>query len=448
MKYSLDMTTGNLLKKIILYSLPLIATSILQLLYNTCDVIVVGQFAGKTALAAVGANSALINLIVNLFLGLSVGASVAYARSIGEKDYEKANRVVHTSIIISLASGVILTIIGLLGARQFLTWMGCPSDVIDLAVTYLRIYSAGFIFNIFYYYASAVVRAHGDTKRPLIILAIAGVLNVSLNLLFVIAFQMSVAGVALATIISQAFSSVAIIIVMAKEKSSLNFSLKKLKLDVNILKSIVKVGLPSGIQGSLFSISNVIIQSSINSFGTVVIAGNTTASNIEGFVYVSMNAFHQAAVNFSSQNYGAHNYKNIEKVLLYCLICVSVVGLVLGFAGYFLGGYICQLYSSDPAVIEIALVRMSYVCATYATCGVMDVLTGSLRGVEYSFVPMIVSILGICVYRVAWIYTLFANNRTLPMLYVTYPISWIITIIVLVICILIVFPRIKKKTEA
>ena len=444
MKHSMDMTTGNLFTKILFYSLPIMATSFLQLFYNTCDVIVVGQFAGSDALAAVGANTALINLIVTFFLGLSVGASVVYARAIGAKDYAKANRTTHTAVVISLVSGVLLTIIGLIGAKQFLSWMSCPEEVLDLATLYLRIYAAGFIFNVYYYYTSAVVRAHGDTKRPLLILAAAGILNICLNLLFVIVFKMSVAGVALATIISQATSSIIITIIMVKEKSSLHLSIKDLKVDRDILKDIIKIGIPSGLQGSLFSISNVIIQSSINGFGTVTMAGNTSAQNIEAFVWVAMNSFTQAALNFSGQNHGAKNMKNIYKVMFYSVFYAVMAGLVLGLTAYLLGGYLLQLYSTDSAVITVGLKRMSYVCATYALCGFMDALAGSLRGIGHSFTPMVVTVLGICVYRVVWIYTIFVENHTLDMLYITYPISWILTGVVLVVCAFIAYPRLSK----
>lgn len=453
MKYELDMTSGNLLKKIIIYTIPLMLTGILQLLYNACDVIVVGQFAGDEALAAVGSTGALINLIVNLFVGLSLGGSVSFARSVGMRDYERANKTVHTAVLISLIAGIVLTFVGIFGAKQFLIWMDSPSDVLPLATLYVQIYFAGMIFNLLYNFASGVVRANGDTKRPLIILSIAGVINVLLNLIFVIFLHMSVAGVALATIISQAFSAVAIMWILIKEQGHLHFDIKKLGIDSDVLKEMVRVGLPSGIQGSLFSISNVIIQSTVNSFGKIIVAGNAAAGNVEGFVYTAMNSFSQTALNFSSQNVGAKKHENTYKTLLYCLLCVTCVGLSMGVLLYFLGPWVLQLYTKNPEVMGYSMLRMKYVIVPYFLCGIMDVFVGGLRGVGSSIVPMIVSLMGACVFRIVWIFTVFAHYNaiegynSLPILYSSYPISWFLTAGVLTFCYLFVSKKLKIKLQ-
>ena len=442
------MTTGNLLKKIIIYSIPIILTSVLQLLYNACDLMIVGKFAenGTEALAAVGGTGALINLVISLFIGLSIGASVSYARSIGRKDYDRANRAVHTAVIVSLIASVFITIVGILCARTFLKWMKSPAEVIDLSTLYVQIYFGGTVFNLLYNFTSSIVRANGDTKRPLYILTFSGLANVLFNLLFVLVFKMSVEGVAIATVISQAISAIAMMVLLFKEKGPLNFSLKKLAFDKEIFKEMVVIGLPSGIQSSFFSISNMTIQSAVNSFNNVsIISGNTAAGNLEGFVYVGMNSIHQATLNFTGQNYGAKKYDNIKKTLIYSLILVLVVGELSGILFYLLGPWLLQLYTDEALVIEYALERMKFVCAIYALCGLMDILVGSLRGLGYSFIPMIVSLAGICAFRVLWVNVVFNINPTLTILYISYPISWIITALALAACVFIVFARVKKR---
>lgn len=445
MKYELDMTSGNLFKKIIKYTIPILLTSLLQILYNACDVMVVGKFAGEESLAAVGSTGSLISLVVGLFMGLSIGASVAFARSIGAKDLDRANRVVHTSVIVSSIASVILTIVGILLAEKLLILMDSPDNVRDLAALYVKIYFGGTFFNLLYNFASAVVRANGDTKRPLYILSIAGVINVVLNLVFVLVFKMKVEGVAIATVISQAFSAIAIMRLLIKENGPLNFSFKKLKVDFDALKEIIKIGLPSGIQSSLFSISNVVVQTSVNGFGSTIMAANAAAANLESFVYVGMNSVYQSTMNFTSQNYGAKKIKNIKKVLFYSLSIVAAIGLVMGIGFYLCAPWLLKLYTSEPEVIKYAIIRMSFVCLFYASYGVMDVMVGALRGIGQSLIPMIVSILGICVLRIAWINTIFKTHKTLETLYISYPISWVVTLLVLIICYLLVYPRMKRK---
>jgi putative MATE family efflux protein len=447
-KNSMDMTSGNLFKKIILYSIPIILTSVLQLLYNACDLMIVGKFAenGTEALAAVGGTGALINLVISLFIGLSIGASVSYARSVGQKDYDRANRAVHTAVIVSLVASIFITIVGILSAKTLLRWMKSPDDVIDLSTLYVQIYFGGTVFNLLYNFTSSLVRANGDTKRPLYILTASGLSNIVFNLIFVLVFKMSVEGVAIATVISQAISAIAMMAILIKEDGPLNFSFKKLSFDKEIFKEMVVIGLPSGIQSSLFSISNMTIQSAVNSFNNVaIISGNTAAGNLEGFVYVSMNSIHQATLNFTGQNYGAKKYDNIKKTLIYSLLLVLFVGELTGILFFVLGPWLLQLYTNEPVVIDYALNRMQFVCAIYGLCGLMDILVGSLRGLGYSLIPMVVSIVGICAYRVLWVKFVFNNKPTLTILYISYPISWIITALALGVCILHVFNKVKKK---
>lgn len=445
----MDMTSGNLFKKIIIYSIPIILTSVLQLLYNACDLMIVGKFAenGTEALAAVGGTGALINLIVSLFIGLSIGASVSFARSIGQKDLDKANRVVHTAVIVSVVASIFITIIGILLAKTLLSWMKCPDNIIDLSTLYVQIYFSGTFFNLLYNFVSALVRANGDTKRPLYVLVVSGAANVVFNLFFVLVLKMSVEGVAIATVISQAISAIAMMVILIKEQGPLNFSFKKLSFDREVFKEMVIIGLPSGIQSSLFSISNMTIQSAVNGFGEIVMGGNTAAGNIEGFVYVAMNSIHQATLNFTGQNYGAKNYNNIKRVLLYSLLIVAVVGEVLGLLLFVLAPWVLRLYTDSPEVIEYAIVRMQFVCAVYGLCGLMDILVGSMRGVGYSFIPMTVSLIGVCAFRVFWVNVIFKNDPRLTTLYISYPISWIITALVLTICVLIVFKKVKEKFQ-
>lgn len=444
-KYEIDMTSGNIFRKIIVYTIPILLTGVLQLLYNAADVAIVGKFAGEEALAAVGSTGSLIYLIISLFMGLSVGTSVAYAKSKGKEDYERANKVVHTSIVVSCVASIALTVVGIVFAKDFLLWMDSPESVVDKATIYMQIYFGGIFFNLLYNFTSSVVRANGDTKRPLYILVISGIINVVLNLFFVIVCGMDADGVALATVASQAFSALAVMYILAKETGPLHFSFKKLKVDKEVLKEIIFIGLPSGIQMSFFSISNVTVQTSVNSFGSTVMAGNATASNLEGFVHTSMNSVYQATLNFTSQNYGAKKEENMRKVLWYSIGIVTAIGVVLGVSFYLLGPILSQFYTSDDIVIEYAINRMKFVCLLYALCGIMDVLVGFIRGVGYSVVPMVVSLLGVCAFRIIWIYTVFDQARTLNSLYISYPLSWTITIIVLSICIFIFYPKVKKK---
>ena len=433
-----DLTSGPMLKKIILFSLPLAASSILQLLFNAADVVVVGRFAGSTALAAVGSNGALINLLVNLFVGLSLGANVVAARCFGAKDEQGVQNTVQTSVTLGLVSGVLLAFLGFFAARGLLELMSCPEDVIDLSTIYLKIYFIGMPMTMLYNFNSALLRAVGDTRRPLYCLAVSGVINVLLNLVFVILFQMSVAGVALATIISQTVSAILVTVLLMKEQGPLHLDLRHLGFHKGALVQILKIGLPAGLQSTVFSLSNVVIQSAVNSFGSTVVAGNSAASNIEGFIYTGMNAFAQAAVTFTSQNVGARRYDNLDRVMRNCLLCAVVVGVVLGGGAYLAGEGLLHFYSSDEAVIAAGLARMKVICTSYFFCGVMDTLASCLRGRGYSVLPMIVSLVGSCLLRLVWIATIFQLFRSTTTLYISYPISWVLTASVHLICLLVV----------
>ena len=445
-KYEIDMCNGPLLKKILIFYFPLMLSGILQLLFNAADIVVVGQFAGRESLAAVGATSSLINLLVNLFIGLSVGANVLVARFYGADLKKELSEMVHTAIMTSIVCGCILVIVGIALAEPALLMMETPDDVIGHAVLYMRIYFIGMPAMMTYNFGAAILRAVGDTKRPLYYLLIAGVVNVILNLVFVIQFSMGVAGVAIATVISQFISAILVVRCLMNVDSDYKIVLKELKVYPDKLIKMIQIGVPAGLQGALFSISNVLIQSSVNSFGSIAMAGNTAASNIEGFVYTAMNSFYQTAISFTGQNYGARQYKRIGKILLICQISVMTVGLVLGNAAYFSGGVLLQLYSSEREVIEYGILRLGVICTTYCLCGMMDVMVGVLRGMGYSIMPMLVSLTGACLFRVVWIYTIFQQYHNLITLYISYPISWFLTFAVHLICFAVVYSKVTKKT--
>lgn len=442
-KYEIDMCNGPLAGKILLFYFPLMLSGILQLLFNAADIAVAGRFAGNEALAAVGSTSSLTNLLVNLFIGLSVGANVLVARFYGAGQTDELKSMVQTAVATSVIGGVILVFVGFFVSKPALTLMGTPTDVIAHSVLYMRIYFAGMPFMMAYNFGAAVLRAVGDTRRPLYYLLIAGVVNVLLNLLFVIVFQMGVAGVAVATVISQVISAFLVLRCLIISDSVYRLELKGIRIAGDKLAKMVQIGIPAGLQGALFSISNVLIQSSVNSFGKIAMAGNTAGSNLEGFVYTAMNAFHQAAISFCGQNYGAMKYKRVAKSLFICLGFVTVVGLVMGSGAYLFAGTLLKLYSTDAEVIGYGILRMSYICIPYCLCGMMDVMVGGLRGMGYSIMPMIVSLTGACLFRVVWIYTVFQQYRTLDCLYISYPISWGLTFLVHLACFAVVYRRLR-----
>ena len=443
-KYEMDMCSGSLFQKIVIFYVPLMLSGVLQLLFNAADVVVVGRFAGNEALAAVGSTSSLINLLVNIFIGLSVGTNVLVARYYGAGQKKELSEMVHTAIMTSIVGGLFLVAAGGLLAKPALELMGTPEDVINHSVLYMRIFFIGMPVMMVYNFGAAILRAVGDTRRPLYYLLTAGVVNVILNLIFVIAFSMGVAGVAAATVISQVISALLILRCLARTESDYRLNLRELRIVPNKLVKMVQIGVPAGLQGALFSISNVLIQSSVNSFGSIAMAGNTAASNIEGFVYTSMNAFYQTNISFTGQNFGAKNYKRIGKILLICQALVIAVGLLMGNSAYLFGNTLLRLYSTDAEVIQFGIRRMSIIATTYFLCGMMDVMVGSLRGIGYSIMPMLVSLTGACLFRVVWIYTVFQRHHSLRTLYISYPISWILTFTAHLICFIVVYRKLKK----
>ena len=424
------MLQGPLLSGIILYTIPIILTSILQLLFNAADLVVVGRFCGSVSVAAVGATNSLTNLLVNFFIGLSVGAGVGVAHGLGSRENTVVHRTIHTAIPTALLCGIFLTVVGVSFSPTFLVWMGTPERVLPLSAVYMKIYFSGVTFTMLYNFCAAILRAAGDTKSPLIYLSLAGVINVVLNLVFVIALNMNVAGVALATVISQGISAVLVTLALLRRQDSCRLELGKMRFYGAQLKKMLVIGLPAGIQSSLFSISNVLIQSSVNSFGDVFVSGNAASANLEGFVYASQNAFHQTALNYIGQNVGARQYDRIKKILWICLGCVCVTGILLGAAMYAMGPVLLSFYITDSQqAISYGLLRLAMICLPYFLCGMMDVSTGALRGLGASFVPMLISILGVCAFRVFWIFTIFQipGFHTPQCLFLSYPISWTVT---------------------
>lgn len=443
----MDMCNGPLLGKILIFAVPLMLSSILQLLFNAADIIVVGRFVGHQALAAVGSTSSLINLLINVFIGFSVGTNVMTARYYGSGHAKDVSEVVHTSIAFSVICGVVLIFLGIFFSKPLLALMGTPSDVLDQAALYMKVYFSGMPIIMLYNFGTSIFRAIGDTRRPLYYLAAAGVLNIIMNVIFVTQFHMGVEGVALATVLSQILSSGLIVRALMKSSGSYRLKLKKLKIHGNKLLQIMKIGLPAGMQGAIFSISNVLIQSSINLFGSVAVAGNTAAANIEGFVYMAMNAFHQTALSFTSQNYGAGKFGRVKRIMWMCLACVTATGIILGVSACIFGHQLLGIYSSDAEVIEYGIGRMLMVCAPYFLCGLMDVMVGCIRGLGYSFMPMIVSLAGACGLRIVWIFTIFRWNQTLQTLYLSYPITWLITAICHFICFWVIYKKIVPSKK-
>ena len=454
---NLNMTEGPLLGKIIRFSVPLMLSGMLQLLYNAADVVVVGRFAGANALAAVGSTGALVNLLVNLFMGISIGCNVLVARYYGAGDQKSVSETVHCAMGASLIIGLMAGIVGLVFSTPLLRLMGSPEDVLPLASLYLKLYFCGMPFNIAYNFGAAVLRAVGDTKRPLYILSLAGVVNVALNLVLVIVFHMGVAGVAIATVVSQIISALLVTRVLTLREDCCHLNIKEMHIYRDKLIDMIKVGLPAGIQGSLFSLANVIIQSAVNSFGSVVVAGNAAAANIEGFVYIAMNAIYQAAITFVSQNLGARKPKRILRVMGICLLVVTGVGLALGNLVYLFSHSLLSIYASNEegmreAIIEVGRTRMTYIGRPYFIAGLMEVACGGMRGLGRSWTSTIVSLVGACGLRVLWILTVFQQIGTLNSLYVSYPISWGATFVTHMVCFFFVFRSIRKnlpeETEA
>ena len=443
-KYEIDMCNGSIMDKLISFSLPLMLSGILQLMFNAVDIVVVGRFSGSQALAAVGSTTALINIFTNLFIGISLGANVLAARFYASGKEKEMSETVHTAITLALISGIIMAVVGLLLAKWALWLMGTPSDVIELSTLYMRIYFCGMPFFMLYNYGAAILRAVGDTKRPLVFLIISGVANAGLNMILVIIFHMGVAGVGIGTVISQLISCVLVLRCLYKSEGCYQLRFSKLRIQKVYLRQIFQVGIPAGIQSTVINFSNALLQSSVNSFGSTAMAGYTAANNILGFLYASVNAVTQACMSFTSQNYGVGKYKRMDRVLINCLILSVVISGVLGCGSYAFGTEILKVYTEDPKVIQCGLEILSMTTVTYFLCGIMDLFPGALRGMGRSGVPMILSIIGTVGTRIVWIFMLFPQHRSLKFLFISYPASWLFTIVMQVIC----FYFVRKQVHA
>lgn len=436
------MCNGSVMDKLISFSLPLMLSGILQLMFNAVDIIIVGRFTGSQALAAVGSTTALINVFTNLFIGISLGSNVLAARFYASGKAKEMSETVHTSILFALISGIVMAIAGLLFSRLALELMGTPSDVISQSSLYMRIYFLGMPFFMLYNYGAAILRAIGDTKRPLFFLIISGLLNAGLNLFLVIVFHLGVAGVAIATIISQMVSCILVIRCLCRSEGIYQLHFSELTLKTAYLKQIFQVGIPAGIQSTVINFSNVLLQSSVNSFGSVAMAGYTAANNIFGFLYVAVNSITQACMSFTSQNYGVGKYKRMDRILADCMILTVGISLVLGCGSYIFAPEILKIYTSSPEVIQCGTEILAYTTATYFLCGLMDLFPGPMRGMGYSAVPMILSIIGTVGTRIVWIFGLFPHHRTLSFLFISYPASWLLSIAMQVICLYFVRKRV------
>lgn len=443
-----DLTRGPLFSGIISYTVPIILTGILQLLFNAADLVVVGNFCGEVSVAAVGATGSLTTLFVNLFLGLSVGSGVSVAHAIGEEDDEEVHRLVHTAVPLSILVGLVVTVAGLLLSEKLLIIMSTPENVLPLSALYMRIYFCGMVFNMLYNFCASILRAAGDTKSPLYFLFISGAVNVVLNVVFITVFHMDVAGVALATSISQAISAILVLITLLRRTDACRFLPTKMRFYGYEISKILRIGVPAGVQSSVFAVSNVIIQSSVNSFGDVFVAGAAAASSVEGFVYTTQNAFHQTTVNYVGQNTGARNFERVKKTLFTCMACVTVVGFSLALLVYIFGKPLLGLYIKDsPQAINDGMIKLAYVCLPYFLCGLMEVTSGALRGMGRSFTSMIITVIGVCGIRIGWIFTVFAAHHTPETLFISYPISWIATTAVQFFVFLRIFRQMSGKEQ-
>ena len=436
--FEIDMCNGTLMDKLISFSIPLMLSGILQLMFNAVDIIVVGRFAGSESLAAVGSTTALINVFTNLFIGISLGSNVLAARYYAAGKEREMSETVHSSLTLALISGILMAFAGLFFSRTALEWMGTPDDVIDLAALYMKIYFIGMPFFMLYNYGAAILRAVGDTKRPLLFLVVSGLVNAGLNMILVICFHMAVEGVAIATVISQLLSCIMVLICLYRTQGCYQFRFSKLGLKGVYVRQIFQVGIPAGIQSTVINFSNVLLQSSVNSFGSVAMAGYTAANNIFGFLYTSVNSVTQACMSFTSQNYGAGKTKRMDRVLIDCLILSCAFSLTMGCCAWFFGPQLLLIYTESSAVISCGVEILSFTTVTYFLCGIMDLIPGALRGMGRSAVPMILSIIGTVGTRIVWIFWIFPYHRSLDILFLSYPVSWILTILMQVICFFIV----------
>lgn len=420
----MDMCSGPLLRKILVFSLPIMAMNILQLLFNAADMAVVGRFSGREALAAVGATGSLINLIVNSFIGLSVGTSVIVAQDCGADQPDAVSRSVHTSIAISIIGGLIVMAVGFALCEPLLEIMGTPEDIFDLSVLYMRIYFTGVPAIMVYNFGAAILRSVGDSRRPMYYLIVTGIVNVLFNLFFVTVLHMSVDGVAWATVISQYLSVLLIMLYLFRCEGAIRFIPRQMRIDGYKLKSIMKIGLPAGLQNSLFSISNVMIQSAVNSFGSTMVAASSTAGNVENFVLTTMNAYSNAAITFTGQNMGARKYDRIDTVAKVCTVLIFATWILLGGVVFLFGRQMLGFFTTDPGVIELGMLRMNVMMTAYFACGMMNVYPGLTRGMGYSMMPMLCTLVGACLMRIVWLFTFFTWYPTVIMLFACYPVTW------------------------
>ena len=449
-----NMTGGSLLPKLIKYSLPLVASGLLQVFYNAADMIVVGRYAGEFAMGAVGACGSLISLIVNAFIGLSVGTSICVAHAIGAKDNERVKRLVHTSLFLGVVFGIAVGVFGFFMAEPLLLMMETPESLLIEAVPYMRAYFIGVPAGLIYNFMAAALRSSGDSKRPLIFLALAGLLNVGLNLVMVLGFGMGAVGVGIATTASQVASAVMIVVFLRRTSGPCRIRLRDTRANKRELIDIVRTGVPASIQSVVFSLSNVLIQSSINLYGDVVVSGNTAASNIESFIYVSMNSIYQATLTFVGQHVGAGKLERIKKIVILSVLLVSVVGLAFGVLAYAFHEPLLEIYKPGDDALTVAMrragaTRMSIICTAYFLCGIMEVFSGTLRGMGKSVLPMGVSIFGSCLLRIVWIYTvcpLFPGN--IVMLYIAYPVTWAVTLLGHLVCCIVAYRKMVRQRDS
>lgn len=447
-KYEIDMCSGPIMPRLISFSIPLMLSGILQLMFNAVDIVVVGKFSGSLALAAVGSTTALINVFTNLFIGISLGANVLSARFYASGRNKEMSETVHTSIALALISGILMALVGLVFSRSALELMGTPADVIDQSALYIRIYFMGMPFFMLYNYGAAILRSVGDTKRPLLFLIISGIVNAVLNMILVICFHLDVEGVAIATVAAQMISCVLVVRCLYRSEGSYQLRFSRLTLKWVYLKQIFQVGIPAGLQSTVINFSNALLQSSVNSFGSVAMAGYTAANNIFGFLYAAANSVTQACMSFTSQNYGIGKLKRMDKVLINCMILTVGISLTLGCGAYFFGPELLKIYTDEPEVIRCGMEILSFTTVPYFFCGIMDLFPGALRGMGHSAVPMILSVIGTVGMRVIWIFMVFPAHRSLEVLFISYPASWIATILLQVACFLIVRKKVHRTVMA
>lgn len=440
-----DLTTGPIASNLLLYALPIFATGILQTLFTTTDTIVVGRFAGYEAMGGIGSTNSLIHLLINLFLGLSVGVNVLVAKLYGAKDDEGVSQTIHTAVLLSLLSGIVLALVGVTLSRQFLQWMGTPEDVIDHAVIYITIYFIGMPTHLLYTFGSAILRAVGDSRHPLLFLAFSGILNVVLNLILVALFHFGVAGVAIATVVSELIASVLVMNLLRKEKGALHFSIRKLSIKWKHMAEILRVGIPSGLQSILFSFSNVILQSSVNSLGSLAVAGNTAAASIDSVFSMVGQSIGHATLSFVSQNVGAKKYQRLNAILRTSITVSLVVGAVMGGAIYFIGPMVLGLFTEDARVIEYGMMRVLVTLVPYFIANLQNTMVSAVRGLGYAMYPMFSSIFCTCIFRLIWVKTVFPIYPTIASLYLSYPISWAGVSLSLIPCYLIIMKKLKQK---